>query len=89
MKNNNKKIIQQVSQFLSETDPLIMIEEFNKKHPVQGVNNGIWWRMNSWMEKMPAGYVAEPCNSCGKPVAKPNTITESVACEFCKDPEIL
>lgn len=86
---DNKKIIHQISQILSETDPLIMIEEFSRKHPVQGVNNGIWWRMNSWKEKMPAGYIAEACNSCGKPVAKPKTITESVACEFCKEPEIL
>lgn len=89
MSNKDKNLIEQISKFLSETDPLIMMDEFNRIHPAPNSNNGIWWRMNSWKEKMPNGYIAEACNSCGKPVAKPRTITESVACEFCKEPEIL
>jgi hypothetical protein len=84
-----EEVIRQVGDVIAEEDPIHLVDRFNSKFPTPGVNNGIWWRMNSWKEKMPAGYVAAPCADCGHPVAKPVTVTESVSCEFCEKPEIL
>ncbi len=82
-------IIRQVGDVMAEEDTVGMVDRFNAMHPSPGVNNGIWWRMNSWREKMPPGYTASPCMDCGHPVAKPHTLTEGVSCEFCTPPEIL
>jgi hypothetical protein len=84
-----EEVISQVGRVLAEEDPIAMVDKFNSKYPTPGVNNGIWWRMNSWREKMPQGYGAAPCSDCGHPVAKPLSLTESVACERCEPPEIL
>lgn len=82
-------VIRQVGDVIAEEDTVGMVDRFNAAHPSPGVNNGIWWRMNSWREKMPPGYTASPCMDCGHPVAKPHTLSESVSCEFCTPPEIL